>query len=76
MNNDDENNPESSARQHLTTNSRVQVFFRHLSKKFEDLADAAVGSDGEHLDDRIAALEQRLAVLEAQQILSMKHESG
>lgn len=73
MTNNDENHSGSSAQPHLSSNSRVQLFFRRLSKKFEDLASAVDGNDDEHLSDRITAVEQRIAVLETQKAVTRQN---
>lgn len=69
------NSADHSARTKLNTIRGIQTLFKRLSRKFENLAVASDYSSDDLLNDRITALELRVAVLEEKIIRSEQNES-
>lgn len=69
------NSADHSARTKLKTIRGLQTLFKRLSRKFENLAVASDYSSDDLLNDRITALELRVAVLEEKIVRSEQNES-
>lgn len=67
--------PVSSNRSKLNTISRLKMFFGRLSRNVENIADASDYSYGDFLNDKIVALEKRVALLEEKAVPSDKNAS-
>jgi hypothetical protein len=72
-NNADYSDP--SSRLKLNTINRLQMLFRRLIRTFENLAIASDYSCNDLLNDRIATLDQRIALLEEKVGRSEQNES-